>query len=128
MRMPLKDLTLEQLLETPVWIAGLVRGARGPNNGTVRTGTPNALARANDVVVRTIFRLADGSVERGYCRPAFGPVPPGPPVPEFAALAPAILMPAGRVPFWFATYEKLVPETLLAILGRSADEVFPVHF
>jgi hypothetical protein len=115
------------LTARPAWIfAADEVGRPDQDEATVRPYTPRPIDPGDGLlVVRAIFRLADGTELTGYV----SPIPSGEP-PTLGAVQPVILGPSGQIPLWFGM-APLPPERvagLLAALGRSARQVFPLRY
>jgi hypothetical protein len=115
----LADLTIEDLATAPVW---RYEGGTGPE-AIVDAAERNSLSEADEDVflAATDFFLPDSSQYVGFCFPADAA--------GIEYLQPVIVTPAGQVRFWFD--RAVAPETLATqwgVLGRRAEDVFPVRF
>ncbi len=122
----LTELTLDDLLDTPVWKRSMRAKFVNPIEGLVSP------------FMRSRFQLADGSTAIGHCQPSPGEPPAYPP----AYLRPCILTPSGRVPLWLggrvwkdARGKKRGAEPsqdelaeYYDVPGRRPEQIFPVTF
>jgi hypothetical protein len=121
------ELTLHDLSTFPVWEFRLdADGEEGRDESTVRPYS--ALGPLNPdermFVVRAVFSLADGSQMYGYL------TPPQRGDASVGALQPIIVTNRGQVRLWCGTATP-DPKRLAhnyELLGKSADQVFPVRF
>jgi len=112
----LRELTAEDLRESPVW---RYEGGAG-DEAVVEASPRQSLSREDDEIflAATAFELADGSRHFGFCFPAEDS--------GLDYLQPVILTAAGPVSFWFD--EPAPPEMLVdqwAALGKTPSEIFP---
>jgi hypothetical protein len=118
------DLTAADLEAYPMWeFAGDEECEEGQDEATVRPWLGESYDPADIYgVVRTKFRLADGSIMIGFITP---------PLPSDIEklVMPEIITPQGQVGLWFAprlTSEQLAHQ--YELLQRTADEVFPIQY
>ncbi|MYM69172.1 hypothetical protein GTP45_20355 [Pseudoduganella sp. FT55W] len=127
MRKQVYDLTLSDLELSPIWeYASDEEGIEGQDEATVRPASPSILddALAGQFVAAARFTLADGTRMYGYLSPgSFGSC-------DLGSIQPAIVTDNGQVSFWFGCLEppRTYIESSYAVLGKSADEIFPLSF
>lgn len=133
----LTALTLDDLLDVPVWRRSMRAKFVDPNEGIVAPMAGRVTAESF-VVVRCRFTLADGTLMLGHCQPSPSELPAYPP----AYLRPCVVTAEGRVPFWLGGRvsvdgrgRKRGEEPTQAevaryydILGRARSAVFPLSF
>jgi len=127
LRKQVYELTLRDLSTFPVWEFRLdAEGEEGRDESTVRPYS--ALGPLNPdermFVVRAVFILADGSQMYGYL------TPPQRGDASVGALQPIIVTNRGQVRLWCGTATP-DPKRLAhnyELLGKSANQVFPVRF
>jgi hypothetical protein len=120
------ELTLHDLSLFAIWEFRLDDEGEGQDESTVR---PYTISGPFDpaggmFVVRAAFTLADGSRMRGYF------TPPGRGDAGLGTLQPIIVTDRGQVRFWCGT---AAPDSKrlahsYELLGKKAEQVFPVHF
>jgi hypothetical protein len=115
----LSDLTVDDLTSAPVW---RYEGGEGADAVVVADGR-DGLSQMDDEVflAATEFLLPDSSQHLGFCFPVDNA--------GLDYLQPVILTRTGHVQFWFDG--AAAPEVLSAqwaILGKRAEEIFPVRF
>jgi hypothetical protein len=122
------DLTINDLLEFPVWIFALdEEGEPGRDEATVRPWQePPPFDPGEGLnVLRTDFWLADGTQAVGYLSAQV----PGD-LSEIGYIQPTIVTPRGQVWFWFGAAKPGPDKTRNAYetLGKSRSQVFPVRY
>lgn len=126
-RKQIYELTLDDLSTFPIWEFRLdSEGEEGRDESTVRPHLPSGPLEIADrmFIVRTIFRMVDGTIMRGYITPSRADDV------SIGALQPIIVTDRGQVRFWCGTAEP-GPKRLAQsydLLGRGAKQVFPVQF
>ena len=113
----LRGLTVEDLHRCPIW------RYHGKSDESATVSPTAGFHRLDEkaYIASTRFVLADGSVWWGYCSPTDDS--------GLDYVQPVILTPAGSVRFWYDERPREAePARALRLLGRSADEVFPVRF
>ena len=115
----LADLTVEDLTSAPVW---RYEGGDGADAVVVEHAR-DGLSQMDDEIflAATDFLLPDASPHLGFCFPVDDA--------GLDYLQPTIVTPGGHVRFWF---DGVVPQEVVsaqwAVLGKRAEEVFPVRF
>jgi hypothetical protein len=126
-RKQIYELTPGDLSTFPIWEFRLdSEGEEGRDESTVRPHIPSGPLDVVDrmFVVRTVFRMVDGSIMRGYITPSRGDDA------SIGTLQPIIVTDRGQVRFWCGTAEP-GPKRLARsyeLLGKEAKQVFPVQF
>lgn len=132
-RKQLFDLTLQDIMQYPSWEFALnEEDIEGQDEQTVRPHSSSPPLDPNDayLVVRTSFRLSDGTVFKGIIKPVqlkgsiMKPLLP-------IDLFPVILTDRGRVDFWYGMTKPPINEisTNYTILGKENPvDVFPIQF
>jgi hypothetical protein len=118
------ELTPSDLEEYPIWEFALdEEGVEGQDEATVRP-LPDRKRAFNGDVARATFVTADGIRFTGYVTPD--------PDRTSGYLQPTIVTEDGQVNFWFGHQEAGVTEDMIEplydLLGKSADELFPVAY
>ena len=127
-------LTADDMVSCPIWEGTLAEKAVGPYEGELR---PRADLDRYDpwmgtgvFVVRTKFRLADGTDHIGYSTPT--PADIELEAGRLGYMQPAVFAEGGQqVPFWFVLEHDPPPDfatRYYETLGRTPDAVFPVTF
>jgi len=122
------NLSPTDLKAHPAWIfASDEVGVSGQDEATVRPYTQNPVDTGNGLlVVRSKFKLADETEFLGYVSP-----------PSIDSTSwhigyqqPAIVTTNGQVPLWFGIRRHSVERVhgFLALMGKAANEVFPLSY
>ena len=116
---PLRDLTLEDLAQSPVW-----RYTGGPDSDALVEPTELTSLTENSrevFVVRTSFTLSDGSLAAGYSSPADDS--------GIDYVQPVIITESGHAPLFFESPPPAPePESICRKLRRHPDQVFPLRY
>jgi hypothetical protein len=126
-RKQIYDLTPADFHSAPVWeFTSDEEGVMGQDEATVRpyelSGPPDT--GHGGLVIRAVFKLADGTTLRGYLSPQ--PVA----LRQSGYVQPVIICDAGQVNFWSGMRRPTRDEMtdVLAKLGKEAAQVFPVEY
>jgi hypothetical protein len=121
-RKQIEELTPADLEAYPIWEFAGDEEAAGQDEATVRPLAATFYNRQTYGVVRTKFRLADGTLLTGFLTPP-------PPSDPNAPMLPQMITAAGHVSLWFCLKPSAKQlEILYGLLERTADEVFPVLY
>ncbi len=126
-RKQIYEITLEDLLQFPVWEFALDEEAdEGQDESTVRPYKSKRPVdpRSGMFAVKALFALADGSTKIGFL------TPPADGINDISVVQPVIVTEHGQVMFWYGAF---APGTHVLTeyyrrLGKTALEVFPITF